>query len=300
MSCTNPLLAVRLYKPSLGKQVIKILPKRVLGLEWYQKRYGKDNLLMLPCGHCLSCFSKRSKEWAVRCALESLDHEKNCFVTLTYDNSHYEDRNVKNDWKLFIKALRNKGFKVRYFGCCERGDELGRQHFHILLFGLFPGDVKPFAKSQSGYMQFTSQLLSDCWDHRGLVVVSEFSPYCAQYTAGYVVKKFALGDKDSFHFQSTKPGIGAGYVLRNLETIYENDKLILSFGSHKFSVPRYFDKLAESLDLDLSDVKAKRIEFASYKTISDMQSHGFENQDRLITFNEEVARNKIRFQKRRF
>ena len=255
MSCTNPLLALRLYKPEIGKQIIKILPRRVEGLDFYLSRYNAKDLLELPCGHCPSCLSKRSKEWAVRCALEAMDHEKNCFVTLTYSPVEYDNRDVKQDWKDFIKCLRNKGIKVRYFGCCERGDEQGRQHFHILLFGFMPSDLKRWAKSQSGYYQYTSKFIDSCWQ-RGLAVVSEFSPYCAQYVSGYVVKKFALSDKDSFHFQSTKPGIGAGYVLRNMDDIYSNDKLILSFGSHKFSVPRYFDKLAENCALDLSDIKA--------------------------------------------
>ena len=83
-SCSNPLLAVRLYKPSIGKMSVKILPRRVESFDFYASRYGKQNLMMLPCGRCPSCLSKRSKEWAVRCAIESMDHLQNCFVTLTY------------------------------------------------------------------------------------------------------------------------------------------------------------------------------------------------------------------------
>lgn len=299
MSCTSPLLAVRLYKPSLGKMAIKILPQRVESFQFYVDRYGKENMMMLPCGRCQSCLSKRAKEWSVRCALESLDHRENCFCTLTYDPDHYEKRDVHQDWKDFIKALRNKGYQLRYFGCCERGDEFGRQHFHILLFGFFPSDAHRWAKSKSGVMQYTSEILSSCWK-KGLCVVAEFSPYAAQYTAGYVVKKFALGEKDSFHFQSTKPGIGAGYVLRNMQEIYENDKLILSFGSHKFAVPRYFDKLAENCALDLNDIKAKRLDCADIMTAQEIREHGFNGMDQLLVHREEVAKSNIRFQKRRF
>lgn len=299
MSCTNPLLAIRLHTYSNGKQKIKILPRNPVKIESYLKTYGKNNLLLLPCGHCRSCLSKRAKEWSVRCAIEAMDHTENCFVTLTYDNAHYEFRDVKEDWKSFIKALRNRGYTVRYFGCCERGDEFGRQHFHILLFGFFPEDVHRWAKSQKGFMQYTSKLIDDCWN-KGLAVVSEFSPYCASYTAGYVVKKFALGEKESFHFQSTKPGIGAGYALRNMEEIYENDKLVLSFGSHKFAVPRYFDKLAANCALDLSDLKAKRLDAAETMTMQEMRDKGCNCFEDLWNYRDDVAKSQIRYAKRRF
>ena len=223
MSCTNPLLAVRLYNPHIGKQAIKILPRSGPKLDILLERYKNSEIIQLPCGHCPSCLSKRAREWSVRCAIEAQDHKDNCFVTLTYDPEHYDDRDVKNDWKKFIKALRNRGISVRYFGSCEKGDEFGRQHFHILLFGYFPDDVKIWAKSQKGFLQYTSKTIDECWN-RGIATVMMFSPYCASYTAGYVVKKFALGEKDSFHFQSTKPGIGAAYHFHKSRSYYEEHK----------------------------------------------------------------------------
>ena len=300
MSCTNPLLAVRIYKPEFGKQVIKILPKSGPKLNLMLERYGTSNLLQLPCGHCVSCLSKRSREWSVRCAIEAMDHRENCFVTLTYSPENYDSRDVKNDWKKFIKALRNRGYSVRYFGCCERGDEQGRQHFHILLFGFFPGDAMRWAKSQKGFIQYKSKIIDECWN-KGLATVMEFSPYCASYTAGYVVKKFALGDhKDYFHFQSTKPGIGAGYVLRNMEQIYENDKLVLNFGSHKFAVPRYFDKLAENCALDLDDIKAKRLDAADLMTMKEMREYNCSTFQELWSYKSDIAKSNFRHSKRRF
>lgn len=299
-SCTNPILAVRLYKPDgLKKQSIKILPRRPdMGIKEYGERYGKDNILLLPCGHCPSCLSRRSKEWSVRCALEALDHKQNCFLTLTYDVPAQNEEQVKDDLKIFLKRLRNKGIQVRYFGCCERGDQYGRLHAHMLLFGYFPPDVHPWAKSKSGVMQFTSEIISEAW-RNGLCVVAEFSPYAAQYVAGYVVKKFATGDS-SFHIQSTRPGIGAGYLLKNIQDIYADDKLILSFGNHKFSVPRYFDKLAENLCMDLSDVKANRLEKASLLTAEALRDHAFDNPDKLLDYNEQLSISKIRYAKRSF
>ena len=44
----------------------------------------------LPCGKCIGCRLDYSKEWAVRCSLELMDHDPSeCyFVTLTYDDQH--------------------------------------------------------------------------------------------------------------------------------------------------------------------------------------------------------------------
>ena len=301
MTCSNPLLALKLLDKSLeGNGKIKILPRRPdMGFDEYAFRYGKDNLLLLPCGHCPSCLSRRSKEWAVRCALEALDHEENCFITLTYDSEHYPGEAKKSDLQAFVKCFRNHGYKIRYFGCCERGDQFNRFHFHIIIFGYFPKDAIPWLKSKSGFMQYKSEEVSSFWN-KGIVTVAEFHPFTAQYVAGYVVKKLSNGDKSFFHIQSTRPGIGAGYVLRNIQEIYSDDKLILNFGSHLFSVPRYFDKLAEYAGMDLSDIKASRLEASNMMTSQALRDHGFIATDQMLVHNESIALSKIHFKKRSF
>lgn len=298
-SCTNPLLAVRLYDPQVGSGKIKILPRRVdMGFDEYANRYGRKNMLLLPCGHCLACISRRKKEWSVRCALEALDHEKNCFVTLTYDDNHLVNSfgELKKDLLRFIKAIRNAGYQVRYFGCGERGERKKRLHGHIILFGYFPDDIKSYALSQKNVHQFESPFLTKLWN-KGIVTVEHFSPYAASYVAGYVLKK--MTDKDeSFHFQSTRPGIGAYYALRNMESIYDEGKLILNFGSHLFAVPRYFDKLAVALDMDLSDIKATRQEACNAFIFQKMRERGLTNSDQSLLYDEQLNFNKIRFEKR--
>lgn len=299
MNCTSPVLALRLYKPSEGKQAIKILPVRDdMGLKQYQERFGSDNILQLPCGHCPSCLLNKRKEWALRCCLEAKDYDQNCFVTLTYSEDHYPREPVKKDLQKFIKEIR-RVYKVRYYGCSERGDELGRWHYHIILFGFYPDDAKAWAKSQSGYMQFKSKFLDKCWNYKGLVVFAPFHPYNAQYVAGYVVKKLIDND-GSFHIQSLKPGIGAAYFFRNAEKIYETDNILANFGPQVFKVPRYFDKLADLYNMDLSDIKEKRLERGRIRLNKDLQAHKFDCEDRLMNFNESVALSNIKQKKRRF
>ena len=38
----------------------------------------------IPCGQCIGCRLKRSRDWATRCMLESGYHSSNTFLTLTY------------------------------------------------------------------------------------------------------------------------------------------------------------------------------------------------------------------------
>lgn len=298
MNCVNPLLAVRLYKPNIGKQSIKILPKRVdLSIDSAAKKYGRQNLLLLPCGRCPSCLARKAKEWSVRCCLEALDYEQNSFVTLTYENAPLEASEVKKDMQHFLKGLRNKGYKVRYYGCCERGDQFGRLHAHMILFGYFPKSVRSWAKSDSGYMQYRSLELDDIWQ-KGIVVVAPFHPFNAQYVAGYVVKKLAVDD-DSFHIQSTRPGIGWRYFMKNVNSIYDTDQLVLNFGSHRFSVPRYFDKLADICALDLSDIKEKRMEKSQLYVNQALHDSGLD-QDHMLVQQEAILNRTTHRKKRCF
>lgn len=298
-SCTSPLLAVRLYKPFIGKSYIKILSKnRPITLDEIQSKYGASNLLELPCGHCLACISNKRKEWAVRCCLEANEHKENCFVTLTYDPKFYDDEFHRDHWQVFLKNLRNRGYKIRYYGCAERGDEGGRCHYHIIVFGYFPKDAKFYSKTKSGFAQFTSKELSVCWPF-GFVVCSDFHPSQASYVAGYVLKKLKI-DGDFYHFQSTRPGIGQAYVLRNVDKIYETDNLVLSFGSHIFSVPRYFDKIAqECFSMDLEDVKVKRMDCASRVSGQSLRDHGLVNRPDLLREQDVAACNRFNKKQRR-
>lgn len=299
-SCTNPLLAVRLYKDDLGKSTIKILSRsRPVNLDDLYQKYGQDNLLELPCGHCLACIQNKKKEWAVRCLLEASDHKENCFVTLTYDSKNYDDKFHKEHLRKFFKRLYSKGFKFRYYGCGERGDEEGRCHYHLIMFGFFPSDAKYYSKTKSGSSQFTSQILSEAWE-LGFVTVSEFEAAEASYVAGYAYKKIGL-QNDSFHFQSTKPGIGQGYVLRNIQDIYDQDKLVVNFGSHSVAVPRYFDKIAiERFNMDLDDLKKKRLDRASIQCSKSMRELGFEYRPEFLDYKNEVNTKNIKLKRRMF
>ena len=296
MSCTSPLLAVDYgYKSDGVTRWIKILPRRVdYSFQDMKNRYG-DSLLMLPCGKCDSCIMARRKLWALRCYAESLYHQENCFVTLTYDDDHLPFKLDKSHFQLFIKSLRNYGVKVRYYGCGEYGGQTGRPHYHIILFGFFPNDVKPFSKTKSGFWQYSSSFLSSLWN-KGFVTVSEFSPEVAGYVAGYVDKKYKM--QDCFTLMSKRPGLGEQYFKDHYQEFYKTGSLVVNYGSHVAHVPRYFDKLAEKIGFDISDVKDNRIIQANqmmYQMMRDLKTPYFEVSS---VHQEWLMKNKLNFKKR--
>lgn len=304
MSCTSPLLAVDFgFKEDRVTRNIKLLPKRVdFSYQRLKDKYG-DKLMLLPCGSCDACILARRKLWSLRCYAESLYHEQNCFVTLTYDDAHVPQELLKADFQKFIKTLRNYGYNVRYYGCGEYGSHgtgfgvdrtQGRPHYHIVLFGFFPFDAVYYSKSKSGFPQYSSRTLTNIWN-KGMVMCSEFSPEVAAYVAGYVDKKYK--QKDCFTLMSKRPGLGERYFFDHYLEFYEADSLVTNFGSHVSSIPRYFDKLAEKIGLDLSAIKDNRIHMANimvHEMMRDIHTRHFEefcmSQDRI--FKDKLERKK--------
>ena len=97
--------------------------------------------LQIPCGQCLECRLKRSREWAVRCMHEASLHKVNWFVTLTYEKDPFTLRysDVQQAWK----RLRERVGPFRFYLGGEYGETnpytgvvdggLYRPHFHALL-----------------------------------------------------------------------------------------------------------------------------------------------------------------------
>ena len=295
MSCSNPSLAVDLGVKENGKRAIKFLPHRVdFSYQNYLDKYG-DSLLAIPCGKCEGCVLARRKMWSLRCYCESLYHEKNCFVTLTYDQKNCPEHLIKKDFQDFIKGLRNKGLTIRYFGCGEYGGQTGRPHYHLVLFGYFPEDAVFYSKTKSGFYQFTSKVLSSVWS-KGFVTVTEFTPEIAAYTAGYVDKKYK--QNDCFILMSKRPGLGEQYFLDHFEDIYKNDSLVVNYGSHVARIPKYFDKLAEKIGFDISDLKDNRIDQMNYFMYKELRSLSLTRFEELLKKRNYDNKNKLDQKKR--
>lgn len=324
MGCTSPLKAWTLGLKENGKKDIKVTSYKIDYLfrlangswepsifdnystkdnfrnsSFYLKNVDRINLDFqeIPCGKCDSCRIARSRQWALRCVMESLYHDQNSFITLTYNDENlppcnHEAANFetgelceesfihslkRKDVQDFLKRLRrheeyhNSVNNIRYFGCGEYGPKNYRPHYHIILFGFYPRDLVPFKKNHLGQIVYRSPLLEKLWG-KGFVSVGECNFETAAYTARYITKKFLGSSHDiyqildyvpEFSMMSLKPGIGSQYYHDHKDDIYKFDELILNRGldkSIKGKPPKYFDRL---YDLDnpehMEEIKDERI-----------------------------------------
>lgn len=213
--------------------------------------------LSLPCGQCIGCRLKKSRDWAIRCVHESTLHKSNLFVTLTYDLDHLSaDQSLDyRDFQLFMKRLR-KSFHdgIRFYMCGEYGDQFGRPHFHACLFNLdFPD--KKLWKIQRGNRLYVSKKLSDLWG-KGYCIIGNVTFQSAAYISRYIMKK-RTGDsaKDYYTFtnpetgevfqrkpeftnMSRRPGLGVGWFEKYHKDVFPSDTVVLN--NKKFTPPSFY------------------------------------------------------------
>lgn len=215
----------------------------------------------VPCGKCVECAVQKSNEWAFRIALEARLYERNCMITLTYneDNLPPGGSLIVRDYQLFLKRLRKKiGYNiVRYFLCGEYGDLHGRPHFHIILFNYDFNDKYWFCRDNKGTDLYRSPLLEKLWD-KGFSSVGEVTYDTAKYCAIYMQKKPTDGRLKPFIRMSKKPSIGYGAI--NTDMLI-SDKIY--FVGKYIKIPRYFlNVLERENNVDLTDFKLLRRERA--------------------------------------
>ena len=192
-----------------------------------------------PCGKCFECRSKRVREWSFRIAMEASLYEKNCFVTLTYDDKHLpSDKKIHyEDVQKFLKRLRKKIGYVRFFACGEYGARFARPHYHIILFGYCPDDLVYFFTDNQGDNIYQSSFISDIWKQGYITVGVNLNIKTAKYCAKYLQKGV-----DPCLRMSLKPGIG--WQAFDLSAL-ASDKIYID-GSY-IKIPNYFlRKLGEA------------------------------------------------------
>lgn len=291
--CYHPLSAFRLADGSVS----------------FVERGDVIRALFLPCGQCIGCRLERSRQWAVRCVHESKLHERNCFVTLTYDNAHLpDDFSLRySDFQRFMKRLRKEAGKpVRFFMCGEYGEGLSRPHYHALLFG-YDFEDKLYFKRAGESVLYTSRRLERLWPF-GFSLIGDVSFESAAYCARYCVKKvngkdadrhYVLLDKESgevigqrvpeFAHMSLKPGIGKGWYDRYKTEFYQHDRVIVRGAAAK--PPRYYDKCARrDLPEFFDGVQMRREERGLRR--------GVENSDARLVVQEQVTAARLASYKR--
>lgn len=214
------------------------------------KRYAPR--ILVPCGHCIVCRVKKTKEWTLRLLMEDKNFDKSSFVTLTYDDYHLptlpcgKNPLLKSELQLFFKRLRKRlDYKIKYYACGEYGDQFKRPHFHIILFGV-------------GFDDDDIKLLNQAWQYKGRIDVQPVTSANIGYVCGYVSKKLYYDKLDEFkefgclpspfHIQSQ--GLGLDYYNEISEQLLDNPHL--KYKGSNCSIPRYFlskdDLLKSALD----------------------------------------------------
>lgn len=262
MPCYHPLTAWP--SKSGGRVFFK------LGPECGQAR------ILLPCGQCIGCRLDRAQEWAIRCYHEASMHDENSFVTMTYDARNLPVGNtlVLEHVQKFFRSLRKRsGRKLRYFVCGEYGEELGRPHYHALVFGYrFPDMV--FRKERRGHRVYTSAFLNSVWA-KGDCELGAVAFESAGYVARYGLKKIN-GAKAKKHYEyvdsdgvihdrlpefarmSRRPGIGAEWFHKYWRDVFPADEVVMR--GRRYPVPAYYDSLLLAKDPEMFErVKADRI-----------------------------------------
>lgn len=207
--------------------------------------------LKIPCGKCSGCRLDKSRDWAVRVMHESSLYDKNCFITLTFNDENIKRSLDKSDFQKFMKRLRKKfGQGVRYFHCGEYGERLNRPHHHAILFN-FDFTDKYLYKVSNNVKWYRSECLEKLWPF-GFSVIGDVNFASAAYVARYVVKKQSKDFKGRMHYDgrvpeyitmSRRPGIASVWIDKYFTDVYPSDFVVLHGNVNlKAKPPKFYDE----------------------------------------------------------
>lgn len=196
-------------------------------------------------------------------------YDRNCFVTLTYDDNSLPDNGSlsRRHLQLFLKLLRKyvvkrQGRSFRFYGCGEYGDLNGRPHYHFCMFDFDFPDKRKWRVTASGHELYRSDDLEGIWK-KGNCEIGSVTFESAAYVARYCLKKvngaradahYSRVDADGrivriepeFPAMSNRPGIGRLWLDRWKSDVYPSDFVIVN--GRKMSPPRYYDKVIAEMD----------------------------------------------------
>jgi len=231
----------------------------------------------VPCGQCIGCRLDRSRNWAARISNEASLYKDNCFITLTYspENLPSDGSLDVRHFQLFLKRLRKKYGKVRFFHCGEYGERLGRPHYHACLLNFDFPDKQPLRTTDRGDHVYTSAALETLWG-LGRTEIGSLTFESAAYVARYITKKVTgkaaeahytrlnletgeiINLKPEYTTMSRKPGIGAPWLQKFSSDVYNYDKLVIRGGA-TIPPPRYYDNQYEVMNPEhYQKIKIKR------------------------------------------
>ncbi len=281
ISCFSPLTIV--FDANGKQHIYKYDPDRPAD-ELTYRDLKVNRIYKVPCGKCSGCRADHARMWSDRLLMEYRFHSPDTcfFVTLTYDDEHLPlisffdgDSSSENfvsslcpdDVTKFLKRLRKKFGKFRYFLSGEYGTSTLRPHYHAIFFGLNLDDLFPVSSS-GGFVLYSSPSFDSVWS-KGQCLIGRVSAASCSYVARYCLKKQGkdssfekFGCVSPFLRMSRRPGIGFDFFS---ESLYQHPYFFLGDenGAHTVKIPRYFDKLLEKQNPEFFDsVREKRFSLA--------------------------------------
>jgi len=127
MPCYKPLTAYysRFINKSVKRSLVFSIDKALI-----------PEPVQVPCGQCIGCRLDRSLSWALRCVHEASLYDQNCFITLTFNETHATKSLYDQDFKKFILRLNYAlDTKIQYVAVPEFQTR-GALHFHLIFFNL--------------------------------------------------------------------------------------------------------------------------------------------------------------------
>ena len=206
--------------------------------------------IFVPCGHCMLCRDKKTREWSFRATCENnTSTSQPYFVTLTFNDRNLPRYGVsKKDVQLFMKRLRIRldrlgiEHNIRYFAVGEYGKKGKRPHYHLILWN-FPTDyyhfphlwkILNFIENSWTFHVTRNGVKQYCSDGSPLLASKGFC-YCVPCTrgcVGYVMKymrkelEIPEGKNPIFFLSSRRNGgIGSKYIMDLQKYYHEHPNL---------------------------------------------------------------------------
>ena len=213
----------------------------------------------------MSCRLAKVRDWGIRAIHEAQMHEKNSFITLTYNEDHLPiDNSVDvRHWQLFAKRLRKHYGKFRFLHCGEYGDQNKRPHYHACLFGIDFSDARIVLKQDKDNILWTSPTLEKIWG-MGYCTVGPLNYDTAAYVARYTLKKMGgeaaktqyervdeqTGEvtevRPEYATMSRRKGLGQTWFEKYASDVYPDDFVVVK--GKKFRPPKYYDELLDRIN----------------------------------------------------
>lgn len=281
-----------------------LFPSRAQSQEFGKPKLNHEGDLVLPCGRCTECISKRAIEWATRAKHELSLHAENSFITLTYNDENLPSiHDIKPEFQKFIKRLRfNTKQNIRYMVSHEYGSQTFRPHHHAIIFGWNPNLQKLHKYSpKSGEPLFRSPELETLWTH-GFSSIGSANERSAYYIASYSLKgkKHTLTDPKTGELitisdcmdASKRPAIGYNYFKKNIKQLIDSDQILPRYYLKRLLIenPTLHQQYENDRSLNLKTRSSQ--ELLSKYIISQSNPLNSEFRESLKTFNETTQESK--------